>query len=454
MEKDNKVTKSNRIIEARYRLSLLEQRFLLLMASYIQPDDTDFRYYRVKIKELFKVLGLENNKRAYQYLKEVVQGLQTKVLIIKKSIDGKDRDLRVSWVASSEYFDKEGIVEFEFSEKLKPYLLHLQSEFTTYQLKNVIKLKSVYSIRIYELLKQYEKLKKRVFEVDEIKRILGVEKKYELYGDFKKNVLKVAEKELPEKTDLAFTFKEIKLGRKVHKLEFHIMKNNLSEQEELPPVDLFEANLPKTQKPPVPGGLKAAVLKEAQKTGLTEKDAQALYEALIKHGDAADGDEAALFRYFTDKIRLFNEQDKHGKISNPAGFLIRAVENNYTNPQKSKARPPKKAESAQAGRIQELEALKDTMTREFYQQQDTICLDILAQHPGLLDELAELAKHSPFAARRYNKESSPDQNYKDPSVKALINAKIKERHPAYFEAIEKKFQASLAALEKQMFSAS
>ena len=221
----NWVTKSNELIEKTYQLSIQEQRIILTLASMVQPTDEHFKAYRFKVTDFVKMLGLKGTGK-YNEIKDVVTGLQTKMLPIytEKSL------LMVNWLSSAEYFHGEGYVELEFSPKLKPYFLQLKEKFTSYQLKNVIQLRSSYSIRIYELLKQYEAVKTRTFEVEEFKRMLGIEEgKYKQFGHFKNRVLIVAQRELQEKTDINFKFKGIKKGRKVAKIKIDIYKNTATE---------------------------------------------------------------------------------------------------------------------------------------------------------------------------------------------------------------------------------
>lgn len=54
-----------------------------------------------------------------------------------------------------------------------PYLLQLKERFTRYELKNILYFKNKYSIRIYELLKQYEKIGKREINIKELRGYLG-----------------------------------------------------------------------------------------------------------------------------------------------------------------------------------------------------------------------------------------------------------------------------------------
>ncbi|WP_237562777.1 replication initiation protein, partial [Bacillus dakarensis] len=215
----NWVTKSNELIESTYKLTLQEQRILLVLASKVQVHDDILKSYRFRAKDFIEIIGNKTGTGFYSYLKETVLGLQKKVLTIRK--DGKERNL--NWVITSEYEDKEGYIILQFHPSLKDFFLELKEKFTSYQLENVVRLNSVYSIRFYELLKQYEKLKKRKFSIQDLKSILGIEQtKYKQYGHFKDKVIKVAQNEISEKTDISFSFEEIKKGRKVVEILFHI----------------------------------------------------------------------------------------------------------------------------------------------------------------------------------------------------------------------------------------
>jgi len=60
--------------------------------------------------------------------------------------------------------------------------------------------------------------------------MLGIEKKYKYYGNIKDKIILKAQKELKEKTDIAFEFIEIKEGRKrVVGIIFVIFKNVIKE---------------------------------------------------------------------------------------------------------------------------------------------------------------------------------------------------------------------------------
>jgi plasmid replication initiation protein len=318
--KNNIVRKSNSLIEASYKLSVNQQKIVLLLASSIKPGDENFQPYQINIKEFAKLLGLKN-KNFYSEIDALTSDLRNKELVLSS----KQSLLRISWLSSVEYFKGTGIIELCFDPKLKPYLLQLKKRFTTYRLKEVIQLKSSFSIRIYELLKQYVKIGERIFLLETLKASLGIgPTKYSLYGDFKKRVLLVAQSEVAEKTDISFEFKEIKEGRKVVKIKFIINSQNTEPTSSIPlsqgllfqdqELDRGNENLKKLQE---------ILPKVYQDKKSIEK---LLLEALVKHG----------FDYVARNIRYANENSnatKPGanltKGSNYRNYLAKALKNDF-----------------------------------------------------------------------------------------------------------------------------
>lgn len=212
------VVKSNFLVEASYKLSAIEQKIILSLSTKIKKEDQEFKKYTFNLGELSSFLGLNTNAD-YAYLQETTRALLSKVLILKK----ESSILQTHWFESVEYFEKTGTVSMCFSPDLKPFMLQLKENFTKFQLKYAIQLKSRFSIRTYELLKQYETIGTREFLLADLKEMLGVgPADYPLYGNFKAKVLLVAQKELQAKTDIAFDFEEIKVGRSVGRIRFNI----------------------------------------------------------------------------------------------------------------------------------------------------------------------------------------------------------------------------------------
>jgi len=223
MVKKNKlIVKSNYIVEASYKLTLGEQRVIYVLASMIRSDDKEFKNYRLSVKEFIEILGTKSNNM-YAQVARYVEGLRDRDLTIikEKSI------LKTKWLSSAEYFIDDGFVELCFDPKLKPYLLMLKERFTKLSVEQMVSFSSQYSGRIYEFLKQYEKIGERIFRIEDLRSLLGIGfDEYKQYGLLKQRILNKAKKEINFDSDLKMDFEEIKKGRKVESIRF-IIKTNL-----------------------------------------------------------------------------------------------------------------------------------------------------------------------------------------------------------------------------------
>jgi len=221
MEK-NLVVKANKLNESRYRLSVIEQRVVLTMISLIKPRDRAFKPYSFTIKEFAELTGV-TGRNSYTRLKSLTKALRKKSLTIHEP----DGDLQTGWVSSVKYYDDEGRLELCFDPKLKPYLLALKKEFTRYQLKNTVRLRSGYSVRLYELLKQYQSVGKRFFLLEDLRRLLGIpEDKLTIYSNFRMRVLDKAFEELSQGSDITFEYSPVKTVRKITGINFKIIDNS------------------------------------------------------------------------------------------------------------------------------------------------------------------------------------------------------------------------------------
>ena len=219
------VTQSNELVEARYNLSLGEQRLVLAMIARVQPGDEDFKTYRISIAELADFLGVAKGS-AYHECKKITKALLGRVLEIQE--DG--RLLQIGWVSSADYIDGSGMVNLSCDPLLKPHLLQLKGKFTSCNLDMLLNFKSQYTMRIYMMLKQYEKLTEREIGLALLREMLGLRKDQNVeYSDFKKVVLNPVQKELKTKADLYFEFDEIKYGRRVGAIRFRIISKKLLE---------------------------------------------------------------------------------------------------------------------------------------------------------------------------------------------------------------------------------
>lgn len=211
------IVKHNSLIRSRYDYTLAELRLVLTVASMIGPEDEDFRDYAVRAKD-FSDLVESSHKDEYKRLQELGEMLLSKTLKIPEP----DGFVICNWFSSFKYTKGEGTITVRFDPILKPYLLQLQEMFTKYNLENILRFKSAYSIRIYEIAKSWEARGEFSYPVDEFKEIIGAAKKYSAYYDFKRYVIERALKEINKLSDIQLSYKEKKLGRKVTDLVFTV----------------------------------------------------------------------------------------------------------------------------------------------------------------------------------------------------------------------------------------
>lgn len=221
------VVKHNKLIEAQGRMTALEQKFVLGVVAQIKPQDEDFKDYEITIDEMVNVFGI-NKKNVYRVVEETTKSIQRRVIHIRED----KRNLICSFFSSADYIEGEGTVKFSFDPKLKPYLIQLGKNFTKYELDNIVNIPSSHAIRIYELLKQYQTIGHRTLETEELRKCLGLENEYSRFYDFERFVLKVSEKEINKHTDLKISYKKIKRGRKIAKINFKIEHSQSAKDKE------------------------------------------------------------------------------------------------------------------------------------------------------------------------------------------------------------------------------
>lgn len=207
---------SNALINARYDMTAFQKKILLYIISKIQPDDKDFQNYTINVKDFVDEADYKS-KNLYEKLRKDTKALISKVY----EIEEPDGLLQVSILTKAKYIKSQGLIQVAFAPDLKPYLLQLKEHFTATPLRYVMGFKSVHSIRIYEMLQQFRSTDYFTVSILDLKYRLSLEDKYKTYTLFKRRVVEQAQKELKH-TDMAFTFSEIKKGRKVERLEFKI----------------------------------------------------------------------------------------------------------------------------------------------------------------------------------------------------------------------------------------
>lgn len=241
------VVKANSLIQAGYRLSMAEQRVLLAAIAQIGKGDapTDETTYSITANALADVSGT-TARRAYQELSDASHRLYRREVRIEGGPNGNDlkRVTMTRWVQEVEYVPDEGRIELRFSRPILPYLTSLQREFTSYRLAHVAKMRSTHGVRLYELLQQWRQIGEREIEVDELRRMFGVEGRYKAIKDLKKYVIAPAIKDANEHSDLNVKWGQRKAGRRVVAFQFQFEPKSSSSKPRLSQKDIEQAARP------------------------------------------------------------------------------------------------------------------------------------------------------------------------------------------------------------------
>jgi len=223
LKKHNAVME-NALIEARYSLTVEEQRLVLTtiaMLDNVETAPSGFPMLKIPKKLIIEATGL--HEKDYKVIRNSLEKLMSRVITIET-----DKGFELyQWFAKAKYNKGDEFIEVQFHPDLKPYLLELKKRFTKIPLKQVLQLRSKYAIRLYELLKRYEDTGFRTDYLPELRKKLGVEdNEYTRFFDFEKRVLKPAIEEINEKTDLQVSYIKKKTGRRITHIEFEFKSKN------------------------------------------------------------------------------------------------------------------------------------------------------------------------------------------------------------------------------------
>jgi plasmid replication initiation protein len=219
------VVKSNKLIEAGYRLDLIEQRIIL--AAIVEARETQKGlgqgFITLEAKRFAQTFGMEGGG-VYRQLKEAMGTLFNRFIVVRDihPESGKERVTQMRWISSASYIDGAGAVQIRFAQDMVPYISRLETEFTSYRLEKIGHMTSAHAVRLYELLIQYLSIGKREFEVVWLKEALGITGEYKAIKDFKKWVIDVAGAQINEHSDIEVSYTQRKTGRAVTHLIFEI----------------------------------------------------------------------------------------------------------------------------------------------------------------------------------------------------------------------------------------
>lgn len=219
------VVKANALVrKARYSLTAQQQKIILYLISQIKQTDDDLKIYKFDMKDFATLCGIDCNGKNYLNFKESLKALADKSFWIETP----RKDMLVRWLERLEIDKYETTVSLRLDDRLKPYLLTLQENFTIFNFGSTLLMKSKHSIRLLEIFASYKSLGIVEFTIDELKETLECGE-YTEYKDFRRYVIDKALEEINKYSEITVEYKPIKHGRSVYSLLFTITEKSNNE---------------------------------------------------------------------------------------------------------------------------------------------------------------------------------------------------------------------------------
>jgi plasmid replication initiation protein len=226
MSKELEIRQHNALTSARYDYTELQQDLMFFIISKLRPDN---KYgYSLNIMELSKLTGKKYNAA---YLHKATADMGSRVLEVLT-----EKSYKQIWMFQQvEYHLGKGIIEFDLTKHILPYLFDLKDNFTSYELAAALRLTSKYAKRIYPLCSQWKDLgETKKYDLQDFKKMLGLvddkgKEKMKQINELRAKVLDIAVKQINEHTELHVSYKLEKVGRSFKNIIFTVRPQALAE---------------------------------------------------------------------------------------------------------------------------------------------------------------------------------------------------------------------------------
>lgn len=228
LDTNNYVCQANALVGGRQALKLNSAKLIRSAIMQVVKEDAELKPYIITIQELASLLGV-TEANLYRDIEDITDDIIKNPVYIQERTIKKERWIKIPWVSRCEYRSDYGVA-IKLNDELKPFLLNLKKQYTQYTLDSVLSMKSVYSIRLYELLQSkimVQMLPQQGVDIEmdiqDIKESCDCNaKSYDVFANFRRRVIDVAVKEINEKTIYRISYTCVKDGRSVKSILFHL----------------------------------------------------------------------------------------------------------------------------------------------------------------------------------------------------------------------------------------
>lgn len=464
------VVKSNELVEARYMFDVWETRFFHSLIANIHKDDEDEKVYRLWFKDMKKNFQLKSNQ-SYDFLREAAISMAGKSVYIGWQSDKFRRGRMHRIIRFVDYLEKgqkgDGVsrqeyVDVSIDKDIRPYLLDIKknfnpeiSRYTSYDLRNIIKLKP-YAARLYELMKQLEYKGFRTIVVADLKDMFEITNEYPRFSNFYQKVILGSVEAINKYTDLTIpieNIEKIKKGRKVYSLRFRILSKTNEE------INIIRGDAP--QKTLFEDIEDIEVLEPIKE----KSAAELVFEEFKETVEKSFGVTASTFlrilkkgKYTKENVEQAIAVTRRAKFKQEirktvSGFFRTALEEGYTDIEEETKKEKLERKKKITQLEQELSALKDELSAKITRKIKTITSEDEAVTVRAIEKIKNNTLTDALIRTRENKlgrELEIEDYRNDERLRALVMTNILNQEKAQFEDLLQEYNPKIAALETQI----
>lgn len=244
---DYLVVQANDLAKAFGNLKAFEHKLLDYCFSYVKKENSATDSFKANAKEILKHFGLNASGQNYERVARGFKALNENTALYLPIVENGVKGILMTQLFRRIKFLKNGEVEFQFSEDAAPYVFALRSQYYSFKLAELSRIKSKYALILMKLWesRRYNGQRATTIQgtVDEWQDwFLGKEKRWEP-ARFRQKTLEVAGVELEEKIGVEIFLNTIKNGRKVVGYEMQIIDKRMydpTESENERQTDIYE----------------------------------------------------------------------------------------------------------------------------------------------------------------------------------------------------------------------
>ena len=449
--------KASAAIHIEGKITNLQRRAWNVLLAHAYDELSQKERHSILVVDLMRVLEYDSGDQ--EHLKQVLEalvGLKLQWNILEK--DGHTEWGVAALLAGAKI--SRGVCVYDYGSILREKLYN-PSMYARLCLSLQNRFESKHALTLWELCVDYLGAKRDDGEtpwinLDDLRKIIGVENSDYYGATFKhlqQKILTPAVAEITLLSDFTVTVAYQQQGRKVMALKFTMQRKAMRPALAPPAAVVPQADAVS----PVVQALTAAGLSPQEARTIAQRGWDFVQGAHRPEVTDPDPD-AAFGRYVQEKIHLLQRRVEAGVVTNRTGFLRKALQQHYANPEfaaEEAARAALAQRQTHAERTARLTALTHQI-EDVQQAWNTALGSALLTLADTLPQVVEDAVTSTLAATPFLRnlcavDGSPLDQYRASYVlRNLVNPRLAPYAPAQVQALEAQYAPPLAALQAQL----